>query len=125
MLRATRALAAAPRVLWVRAPMAARLSTSVQAPIAVMPPAPGQPPQEQAAPSASDPATAPPPKSKVDWTDYLGAGALVGTLGLLVWYLMRQKKISETKRALCDELDKDSIICPGEIKELREVNNVE
>ena len=50
---------------------------------------------------------------------------MFGTLGLLVWYLMRQKKISEAKRAVCDELDKDSVICPGEIKELREVNNVE
>lgn len=50
---------------------------------------------------------------------------MFGTLGLLVCYLMRQKKISEAKRAVCDELDKDSVICPGEIKELREVNNVE
>lgn len=81
-------------------------------------------PIDQPPPPPPPPAyDAPTPKTS-KFTDYLGAISLLSAISFLTWYLLRQKKASERRRAFCDALEDEAVICPGEIKELRDLNHI-
>jgi hypothetical protein len=63
------------------------------------------------------------PRSHV--SDYIGVAALLSAIGALTWYLWRQKRAADSRRKLVEGLEEAAIICPGEIKELRDWNQVE
>ena len=83
----------------------------------MLPPQPPPPPPPPADGAASSP---PPPKNK--FTDYIGAMGLLFAVSFLTWYLMRQKKAAERRRAVSEKLEEEAVVCPGEIEQLRENN---
>ena len=74
-------------------------------------------------PVAAVDAVPPPPKKTgfclVDYGGGIGFGSAVSVLG---FYLYRQKTGQERRVALVEVLDDGAVVCPGEIKDIRNAN---
>lgn len=92
-----------------------------------IPPPPPPPPSDgtaDAAGAAGAAGTTEGTKKKSSPFDYLGVLAFLSGAGFLTYYIMRQKGAAERRVTLSDSLEDAAAICPGEMKELREANNI-
>lgn len=91
-----------------------------------MPPPPPPPPlPEQGADAAAGAQDGGQTNKKRSFAaDYIGGFSFLFAASFLTWYIMRQKRAADRRVALAEGLEDGAAICPGEIKELREVNSV-